>query len=123
MNCWHACRQHCCRSQKADAKSPAKSFTLHDLTVFPLELRAVREREDIGLTPREAALLQMLHDHLGEVVTRDLLLDRCWGASYFPESRTLDQHIVKLRKNIERDAENPQIIETVRGAGCRHRAK
>ncbi|MEI6278610.1 MAG: helix-turn-helix domain-containing protein [Verrucomicrobiae bacterium] len=41
---------------------------------------------------------------------------------YFPESRTLDQHIAKLRKKIERDPAAPEIIETVRGTGYRFRA-
>jgi DNA-binding response OmpR family regulator len=111
------------RSRKADAKTEQRSFVLRDLTVFPLELRAAREGTDLELTPREVSILQTLHDHAGEVVTRDTLLDRCWGVSYYPESRTLDQHIAKLRRKIERDAENPQIIETVRGVGYRHRSK
>jgi DNA-binding response OmpR family regulator len=51
------------------------------------------------------------------------LLDQCWGIDYFPESRTLDQHIAQLRKRIERDPANPKIIETVRRAGYRFRMK
>ena len=65
----------------------------------------------------------MLHERAGEVVTRDTLLDRCWGIEYFPESRTLDQHIAKLRKKVERDPASPKIIETVRGAGYRYRGR
>jgi DNA-binding response OmpR family regulator len=57
------------------------------------------------------------------VVERDAFFDRCWGVDYFPDSRTLDQHIAKLRKRIERDPAQPEIIETVRGAGYRFRAK
>lgn len=41
-------------------------------------------------------------------------LDQCWGIHYFPESRTLDQHIAKLRKRIDTDPDHP-LIETVRG--------
>lgn len=111
------------RSRKPDATSPPRSFALHDLTVFPLELRAARGQVNFDLTPREVSLLQTLHDLAGQVVTRDVLLDRCWGTSYFPESRTLDQHIAKLRRKIELDAENPQIIETVRGVGYRFRPR
>lgn len=105
--------------------SESLTFVLNDVTVFPKELRAEREgmREDIPLTPREVSLLKVLHDHAGEVVTRDALLDQCWGSAYFPESRTLDQHIAKLRRKIESDAENPQTIETVRGAGYRFRRR
>lgn len=111
------------RARSTEGRTPSRSFALDDLTVFPLELRAARDGADIELTPREVSILQALHDHAGEVVTRDALLDRCWGVSYFPESRTLDQHIAKLRRKIERDAGIPHLIETVRGVGYRYRAK
>ena len=54
-------------------------------------------------------------------VARDLFLEHGRGQDYFPDSRTLDQHIATLRKKIEIDAANPQIIETVRGLGYRFR--
>ncbi len=98
-----------------------RSFALGDLTVWPRELRAERAGREIQLSPREAGILEVLHEHAGEVVSRDTLLNRCWGMDYFPESRTLDQHIAKLRKAIGDDAEAPGIIETVRGAGYRWR--
>jgi two-component system alkaline phosphatase synthesis response regulator PhoP len=107
------------RTRKGDDKQDRRSFVMHDLTVFPRELRATRDKAEITLTPREVSLLQTLHGHAGEVVTRDTLLDRCWGTAYFPESRTLDQHIAKLRRKIEVDAGKPVIIETVRGFGYR----
>lgn len=98
------------------------SFQLRDLVVYPRELRAVRDGRDIELTPREVSLLQVLHEHSGEAVSRDTLLDRCWGLDYYPESRTLDQHIANLRKRIERDPAAPEIVESVRGVGYRFRA-
>jgi len=98
-----------------------RSFRMHDLLVYPRELHADRGGLQIELSPREAAILELLHDRAGEVVNRDALLDKCWGIDYLPESRTLDQHIAKLRKRIERDPEKPEIIETVRGVGYRHR--
>ena len=108
--------------RRANARNqPARKFTMHDLTIHPLELRAERAGESIDLSPREAAILALLHERAGQVVDRDTLLDRCWGADYFPESRTLDMQIAKLRKRIEPDATAPTIIETVRGAGYRYR--
>jgi DNA-binding response OmpR family regulator len=95
---------------------------MQDIMVYPHELRATREGAEMGLTPREVSILQLLHERTGEVVTRDELLDRCWGLQYLPESRTLDQHIAKLRRKVERDVEHPKIIETVRSMGYRHRA-
>jgi two-component system alkaline phosphatase synthesis response regulator PhoP len=67
--------------------------------------------------------LELLHQHSGQVVDRNLLLDRCWVIDYFPESRTLDQHIAKLRKRIKLDPLNPQIIETIRSMGYRYRSQ
>ncbi len=99
--------------------APPRSFTLRRLTVFPDELRAVRDGGSIDLTPREASILALLHEHAGRPVPRDVFLDRCWGLDYFPDSRTLDQHILVLRKKIEPDPARPEIIETVRGVGYR----
>jgi len=99
-----------------------RSFVMHDLIVYPQELRAERAGAAIDLSPREAAILELLHEKTGQVVDRDTLLNRCWGMDYFPESRTLDQHIAKLRKRIEPDPANPTIVETVRGVGYRYRA-
>jgi two-component system, OmpR family, alkaline phosphatase synthesis response regulator PhoP len=104
-------------------KLERRFFWMHDLVVYPRELRSERNGEEIELSPREVAILELLHDRAGEVVNRDTLHDRCWGIDYLPESRTLDQHIAKLRKRIERDPENPIIIETVRGVGYRYRLR
>jgi DNA-binding response OmpR family regulator len=94
---------------------------MRDLVVYPRELRVERAGVSIDLSPREAAILELLHERAGEVVDRDTILNRCWGLDYFPESRTLDQHIAKLRKRIEHDPVNPTVIETVRGVGYRYR--
>ncbi len=109
------------RSQPATLSR--RSFTMHDLVVYPLELRAERNGVEMELSPREIAILELLHKHAGQVVDRNSLLDQCWGIDYFPESRTLDQHIAKLRKRIELDPLDPQIIETIRSVGYRHRPR
>ncbi|RBP35214.1 DNA-binding response OmpR family regulator [Roseimicrobium gellanilyticum] len=109
------------RSQKNGGSGRPRAFTMQDIMVYPHELRATRGETEMDLTPREVSILQLLHERAGEAVTRDELLDRCWGLQYLPESRTLDQHIAKLRRKVELDVENPHIIETVRGMGYRHR--
>lgn len=108
------------RANSAPGKS--QSFAMHDLTVWPAELRAERAGVSIDLTPRETGILALLHERAGQVVDRDTILNKCWGLDYFPESRTLDQHIAKLRKRIETDPDRP-LIETVRGVGYRFRLK
>jgi two-component system alkaline phosphatase synthesis response regulator PhoP len=111
-----ALRRHAARSGHA-----SQSFPLGGLTIFPDELRAARGTENIDLTPREAAMLHLLFENAGRPVHRDTFLDRCWGLDYFPESRTLDQHIAQLRRKIEADPAAPALIETVRGVGYRYR--
>ncbi len=98
----------------------AEHFPFGDLTVHPRALLAKRGEKTIELTPREIDILRLLHEQRGEPVSRDALLDRCWGLDYFPESRTLDQHIFLLRKKIEPDPGNPTLIQTVRAIGYRH---
>jgi len=107
------------RSQRRS--QPPRSFTMGNLVVYPLELRAERQGTEIDLTPRECSILALLHERASQVVDRDTLLNRCWGLEYYPESRTLDMQIAKLRKRIELDPADPELIETVRGAGYRWR--
>lgn len=102
------------------AKTPSACFEMGVLRVFPDELRAQRgEEASVDLTPREVALLKLLHERRGQALSRDVFLDACWGLDYMPESRTLDQHIAKLRKKIEQEPE--EFIETVRSVGYRWR--
>lgn len=109
------------RRVQARGKVAGRSFALRDLMIYPRELRAERAGVSLDLSPRETEILELLHERSGQVVDRDTMLNRCWGLDYFPESRTLDQHIAKLRKRIELDPVNPTIIETVRGVGYRYR--
>jgi DNA-binding response OmpR family regulator len=92
-------------------------FGLGDIMVHPQSLRAERGGESIDLTPREVQMLRLLYDQRGTPVSRDAFLDTCWGVDYFPDSRTLDQHILMLRKKIEADPADPQIVRTVRSVG------
>lgn len=94
-------------------------FVMRDITVKPKELRAYRGDTVIELSLREVKILQLLFQHAGEVVDRDALFNYCWGRDYLPSSRTLDQHISKLRKLVENDSQQPDIIETVHGVGYR----
>jgi DNA-binding response OmpR family regulator len=105
------------RAHPADGKG--RHFAMRDLTVHPDALLARRGDRTIDLTRREVLMLELLHRHAGLPVTRDRFLDACWGLDYFPDSRTLDQHVLMLRKKIEADPSQPSIIETVRGVGYR----
>jgi two-component system alkaline phosphatase synthesis response regulator PhoP len=69
------------------------------------------------LTHKECAVLRLLASRVGKAVSRDEILDRAWSADEFPTSRTVDNFIVRLRKLVERDAGDPQIIRSIRGVG------
>jgi two-component system alkaline phosphatase synthesis response regulator PhoP len=71
------------------------------------------------LTSLEMDILLYLTDHRDEVVTRDVLLDKIWGFEKFPTTRTIDNHILKLRKKIEDDPNHPRHILSVYGGGYR----
>ncbi|MFO1351844.1 MAG: response regulator transcription factor [Gammaproteobacteria bacterium] len=105
---------------RQEPSAARQSFRIGDLDVYPAELRARRGEQAIELSLRDVSILALLHEQRGKVVNRDELYNRCWGRKYLPSSRTLEQHISKLRKAIEHDPRNPEIIQTVHGIGYRY---
>jgi two-component system response regulator MtrA len=80
--------------------------------------RAVsRDGTDVPLTRTEFDLLLELTRHIGQVLSRDVLLDRVWGYDYLGDSRLVDVAIQRLRSKIEADPAAPTLIQTVRGSG------
>jgi DNA-binding response OmpR family regulator len=78
---------------------------------------AHRGSEEVELTPREFELLRYFVEHRGEVVSREQLLDAVWGYETIPFTRTVDTHVAKLRKKIESDPSNPELLVTVHRVG------
>jgi len=100
-------------------QSDTEIFNMDGLEVRPAELRALRGDEVIELSLRDLKILRLLFENRGKVVDRDSLFNHCWGRNYLANSRTLDQHISKLRKAVELNAKEPRIISTVHGIGYR----
>lgn len=96
------------------------TFEIADLVVNPAELRATRGDSTIELSLRDVSILELLSKNVGKVLDRNTIFNYCWGEDYFPNSRTLDQHISQLRKRVELDPKLPRIIRTVHGAGYRY---
>jgi|FLOH01.1.fsa_nt_gi two-component system, OmpR family, alkaline phosphatase synthesis response regulator PhoP len=71
------------------------------------------------LTHKEALILKCLSDRLGEIVSREEILEQVWGYEIFPSTRTIDNFIVRLRKRFEREPESPRHFHTQRGVGYR----
>ena len=115
----HAVTRRCLARASCSTEPEQESFSMADLKVFPAQLRAERDGKKIDLSLRDLSILQLFHRNRGRVLSRDTLFDECWGRQYLPSSRTLDQHISKLRKAVERDAQVPEIIVTVHGIGYR----
>lgn len=87
-------------------------------------IRVDRDRHEVTvrgtpvqLPPKEFALLELLLRNAGRVLTREVLIDRVWGADYVGDTKTLDVHIKRLRGRIERNPHEPEHIYTVRGVG------
>ena len=107
------------RREKTQAGMPPQSYRIGDMEVDFARFKLRRGDKDIKLTSLEVAILRYMIDHRGEVVTRDALLDKIWGYEKFPTTRTVDSHILKLRKKIEKDPSNPRYILSVYGGGYR----
>ncbi len=116
----HAVARRCQRIQSIPELRQEPEFEMDGLIVYPKKLRAIREKMTIKITSREMQLLQLLFEHAGEVVPRDLIFNVCWGYAHVPNSRTLDQMVSQLRNRIERDPKHPRIIQTVYGTGYRY---
>ncbi len=98
----------------------SQTFVMKDLTIDTDQLRASRDDREYDLSLRDCTILKILYQNSGKVISRDELFNLCWGRDYLPTSRTLDQHISQLRKIIEIDPKNPEIITTVHGVGYRY---
>ncbi|HXC19410.1 MAG TPA: response regulator transcription factor [Acidimicrobiales bacterium] len=79
--------------------------------------RCYVDGEEIKLRKKEFALLRLLLENPGRVLTREVLIDRIWGSDYVGDTKTLDVHIKRLRAKVEVDPGNPRHIITVRGLG------
>ncbi len=69
------------------------------------------------LTHKECMILRLLVERKGKVVSRDEILDFVWAKEEYPSTRTVDNFIMKLRRIVEQDPENPIFIKSIRGVG------
>jgi len=92
-------------------------YQLGDVTIDVAHHEASKNGEPLELTPKEFRLLDFFIEHVGEVVSREDLLDAVWGYDTIPFTRTVDTHIAKLRKKIENDPSDPRHLITVHRLG------
>ncbi|MCK4890970.1 MAG: response regulator transcription factor, partial [Candidatus Aminicenantes bacterium] len=111
-------KAHLRRTQrKKDVISDVYSFG--DVKIDFIRFKISCKERSYSLTSMEMDILKYLISHSGEVVTRENLLDKIWGFKSSPTTRTIDNHILKLRKKIEEDPAYPRYILSVYGEGYR----
>ncbi len=111
------------RSRKAvsqhseEATVHNEDIALGDLTIHPQAYMVSKAGQDIELTHREFELLYYLTQHIGQVMTREHLLQQVWGYDYFGDVRTVDVTVRRLREKIEDNPSHPNWLATRRGVG------
>lgn len=95
----------------------AAAFKVGDRTVDLTRQLVVSPDGDAPLGYYESEILRLLHEHVGEAVPRGDLLERIWGAGVYPADRTVDNHIVSLRRKLEPDPKKPRYILTAHAVG------
>ncbi len=97
--------------------SASRVLRVGDAEIDLIKGKVVRGDKTFNLGYFEVELLKILTDRAEEPVPRNDLLDKIWGLDAFPTNRTVDNHIVSLRRKIEPDPKNPQHIVTVHTIG------
>jgi len=107
------------RRSRARETPERESLRFGDVEIDPHKMEGKKSGKTFSFTARELNLLYLFHARSGQVLARSELLDQIWGISYEGTTRTLDQHIAKLRKKIEDDPGRPRFIVTVHRVGYR----
>lgn len=108
-------RAHLRRASKQVAE--IENYKIGNIELNFKHYQATREGEPLELSPREFEILKYFIQHQGEAITRERLLDDVWGYDCFPITRTVDNHIAKLRQKIEPVPAEPQYIITIHRVG------
>jgi DNA-binding response OmpR family regulator len=103
------------RAQGDSAEPVGLSFGAIDIDLVGQV--ALRDGKRIELPSRAFAILKVFARRPGEVVSRDVLLDEAWGYEDYPNTRTVDNHLVKLRRALEDEPDKPRYLVTIHGAG------
>ena len=110
-------RAHLRRSSKSVIE--LESYQFGEIALNFKKYHATKGEQVLELSPREFEILKYFIQHRGETVTRDQLLDEVWGYDHYPLTRTIDNHIAKLRQKIEAVPAEPQYLITVHRVGYR----
>ena len=104
-------------AQEEEAEPETNDISIGDLTIHPDAYYVTKNSEVIELTHREFELLHYLVRHVGQVMTREHLLEEVWDFDYLGDVRTVDVTIRRLREKVEDNPSHPNYIITRRGVG------
>ncbi|MDR1568333.1 MAG: response regulator YycF [Streptococcaceae bacterium] len=104
-------------AQAKHSEDSKEDITISELTIHPEAYIISKRGEKIELTHREFELLHYLAAHIGQVMTREHLLQVVWGYDYFGDVRTVDVTVRRLREKIEDSPSRPTYLVTRRGVG------
>jgi DNA-binding response OmpR family regulator len=105
------------RAMPSNANGDESVLAFGDVKVSFSSMEASRNGEPVKLTRLEFKTLQYFAQNTGRVIARDELLNQVWGYKDYPCTRTVDNHILRLRQKLERDACRPFHFRTVHGVG------
>jgi two-component system, OmpR family, response regulator MtrA len=105
--------------RRAAAEPDTPILKVRDLEIDAAAHRASRCGEALELTATEFRLLVVLARNAGNVLTREVLLERVWGYDYLGDSRLVDMAVKRLRDKLSDDPKDPSHIATIRGIGYR----
>lgn len=108
-------RRH--QQQPEDTTKTNNDIKIGKLVIHPDAYTVTRDGEQIELTHREFELLHYLAKSIGQVMTREHLLETVWGYDYYGDVRTVDVTVRRLREKIEENPSTPMWIVTRRGVG------
>ena len=103
--------------RRAAPQPPPDIYRFSDVEVNVRSNEVLRNGARVELSAKEFALLAYFVAHPAETLSRDRLLDAVWGYENYPNTRTVDTHIVHLRQKLEPNPEEPRFILTVHGTG------
>ena len=81
------------------------------------KMQVMRDNQEVTLTPQEFKIVKFMAQNPNRVISREELLNDVWGYQNYPTTRTVDNHILKLRQKLEADPANPVHFRTVHGVG------
>lgn len=116
-------RVHALLRRTVNYNQPGETLHFATLAIYPQNYQASIDDNSIDLTPKEFELLLILARNAGRTLKREQLLEQVWGYEYPGSTRTIDEHIKRVRQKILRFAPDHTFIQTVWGVGYKFEVK